>query len=56
MSEDVKPDAFEAALAANADELAQPAVETPVEIIEPVATVESALDELALASDEDGDI
>ena len=54
MSEDVKPDAFEAALAANADELAQPAVETPVEIIEPVATVESALDELALASDEDG--
>jgi hypothetical protein len=28
MSEDVKPDAFEAALAANADELAQPVVET----------------------------
>ena len=56
MSEDVKPDAFEAALAANADELAQPAVETPVEIIEPVASVESAIDDLALASDEDGDI
>ncbi|MDA3018590.1 MAG: transcription termination/antitermination protein NusG, partial [Actinomycetota bacterium] len=56
MSEDVKPDAFEAALAANADELAQPAVEMPVEIIEPVATVESAFDDLALASDEDGDI
>ena len=28
MSEDVKPDAFEAALAANADELAQPVIET----------------------------
>ena len=56
MSEDVKPDAFEAALAANADELAQPAVETPVEVIEPVASVESAIDDLALASDEDGDI
>jgi transcriptional antiterminator NusG len=56
MSEDVKPDAFEAALAANADELAQPAVETVVEVIEPVASVESAIDDLALASDEDGDI
>jgi transcriptional antiterminator NusG len=56
MSEDVKPDAFEAALAANADELAQPAVETPVEISEPVAAVETAVDDLALASDEDGDI
>ena len=56
MSEDVKPDAFEAALAANADELAQPAVETPIEVIEPVASVESAIDDLALASDEDGDI
>ena len=56
MSEDVKPDAFEAALAANADELAQPAVETSVEVIEPVASVESAIDDLALASDEDGDI
>jgi transcriptional antiterminator NusG len=56
MSEDVKPDAFEAALAANADELAQPAVETPVEIFEPVAAVEPAVEDLALASDEDGDI
>jgi len=56
MSEDVKPDAFEAALAANADELAQPAVETVVEISEPVAAVETAVDDLALASDEDGDI
>jgi transcriptional antiterminator NusG len=56
MSEDVKPDAFEAALAANADELAQPAVETPIEVSEPVAAVETAVDDLALASDEDGDI
>jgi transcriptional antiterminator NusG len=60
MSEDVKPDAFEAALAANADELAQPVIETSVEeVLEPVAadTLESSsVDDLALASDEDGDI
>jgi transcriptional antiterminator NusG len=60
MSEDVKPDAFEAALAANADELAQPVVETSVEeVVETVAadTSEiSSVDDLALASDEDGDI
>jgi transcription termination/antitermination protein NusG len=56
MSEDVKPDAFEAALAANADELAQPVVETPVEAFEPVVSTESAVGDLALASDEDGDI
>jgi transcriptional antiterminator NusG len=56
MSEDVKPDAFEAALAANADELAQPAVETPVEVFEPVVSTEAVVDDLALASDEDGDI
>lgn len=46
-----QPDAFEAALAANATEIATPEVE---EIIEaPVASTEP---ELALASDEDGDI
>jgi transcriptional antiterminator NusG len=60
MSEDVKPDAFEAALAANADELAQPVVETSAEeVVETVAadTLESSsVDDLALASDEDGDI
>jgi transcriptional antiterminator NusG len=60
MSEDVKPDAFEAALAANADELAQPVVETSVEeVVETVAadTSEiSSVDDLALASDENGDI
>ena len=62
MSEDVKPDAFEAALAANADELAQPVVETPnsnigeSEVVETVAAEASSVDDLALASDEDGDI
>ena len=57
MSEDVKPDAFEAALAANADELAQPVIETSVEeVVETVAVDSSSVDDLALASDEDGDI
>jgi transcriptional antiterminator NusG len=60
MSEDVKPDAFEAALAANADELAQPVIETSVEeVVETVAadtSENSSVDDLALASDEDGDI
>ncbi|MEY2815008.1 MAG: hypothetical protein RIS05_756 [Actinomycetota bacterium] len=57
MSEDVKPDAFEAALAANADELAQPVVETPVaEVFETAADETSSVDDLALASDEDGDL
>jgi transcriptional antiterminator NusG len=57
MSEDVKPDAFEAALAANADELAQPVIETTVEeVVETVAADSSSVDDLALASDEDGDI
>ena len=50
--ETAKPDAFEAALAANATEIATPVVEE--EIVEaPVASTEA---ELALASDEDGDI
>ena len=62
MSEDVKPDAFEAALAANADELAQPVIETAQsnigesEVVETVAAEASSVDDLALASDEDGDI
>jgi len=52
MTEEIKPDAFEAALAANATEIATPVVEE--EIVEaPVASTEP---ELALASDEDGDI
>ena len=46
-----KPDAFEAALAANAEEISSP---TPEVLETPVAEV--AVDDLALASDEDGDI
>ncbi|MFM9151319.1 MAG: transcription termination/antitermination NusG family protein, partial [Candidatus Planktophila sp.] len=57
MSEDVKPDAFEAALAANADELAQPAIDASVEeVVEAAAAESSSVDDLALASDEDGDV
>jgi transcriptional antiterminator NusG len=62
MSEDVKPDAFEAALAANADELAQPVIETAQsdvtaeEVVETGAADASSVDDLALASDEDGDV
>ena len=51
MTEEIKQDAFEAALAANATEISTPAVEEIVEA--PVASTEP---ELALASDEDGDI
>jgi len=52
MTEEIKADAFEAALAANATEISNPVVEE--EIVEvPVASTEP---ELALASDEDGDI
>ena len=49
MTEEIKPDAFEAALAANATEISTPVVEEIVEA--PVASTEP---ELALASDEDG--
>jgi transcriptional antiterminator NusG len=54
MNEDLTtpaPDAFEAALAANAEEISTPEV---VEVIAAVTDV--AVDDLALASDEDGDI
>ena len=57
MTEDLTtptPDAFEAALAANADDLAAPA-----EVIaeEPIAEIsKEEVSDLALASDEDGDI
>ncbi len=51
MKETQQPDAFEAALAANATEISTPVVEEIVEA--PVASTEP---ELALASDEDGDI
>jgi transcriptional antiterminator NusG len=56
MTENSTPDAFEAALAANADELiadvAAPVVE---EVISDVVSTDP-IDDLALASDEDGDI
>ena len=57
MSDDLttsQPDAFEAALAANAEEISTPEVAAP-EAVEAVAQSTSSED-LALASDEDGDI
>jgi len=54
MSEEIKADAFEAALAASASEIATPVVEVVEEIVAEV--VSSTEPELALASDEDGDI
>jgi transcriptional antiterminator NusG len=51
MTEELKPDAFEAALAASAEEIATPVVEV---IEAPIADV--IVDDLALASDQDGDI
>jgi transcriptional antiterminator NusG len=57
MTENQTPDAFEAALAANADELtadvAAPAAE---EVVAEVISTDSPVDDLALASDEDGDL
>jgi transcription termination/antitermination protein NusG len=56
MTENQTPDAFEAALAANADELT--AVVTPPveEVVEEVISTDAQVDDLALASDEDGDL
>ena len=48
-----KPDAFEAALAASATEITAPVVEEVAAIAEPMASIDS---ELALATDEDGDV
>jgi transcriptional antiterminator NusG len=62
MTEDLTtptPDAFEAALAANADDLAAPAeviVEEPVAEIAQEEVSDHSVSDLALASDEDGDI
>jgi transcription termination/antitermination protein NusG len=61
MSDDLTtplPDAFEAALAANAEEIAAPeaVVEDVVEAVVPATNSADSVDELALASDEDGDI
>ena len=54
MTENQTPDAFEAALAANADEIVAE-VATP-EIVEEVVLTDAPVDDLALASDEDGDL
>jgi transcriptional antiterminator NusG len=56
MTENQTPDAFEAALAANADELTA-VVDAPVEeAVAEVISTDAPVDDLALASDEDGDI
>jgi transcriptional antiterminator NusG len=56
MTENSTPDAFEAALAANADELiAEVAAPVSEEVISDVVSTDPVVD-LALASDEDGDI
>ncbi len=61
MSDDLTtplPDAFEAALAASAEEIAAPeaVVEDVVEAVVPTTNSADSVEELALASDEDGDI
>jgi transcriptional antiterminator NusG len=61
MSDDLTtplPDAFEAALAASAEEIAAPeaVVEDVVEAVVPATNSADSVEELALASDEDGDI
>jgi transcriptional antiterminator NusG len=56
MTENLTPDAFEAALAANADELTAGVVAPVEEIVEEVISNDAPVDDLALASDEDGDV
>jgi transcriptional antiterminator NusG len=56
MTENQTPDAFEAALAANADELTAGVVTPVEEIVEEVISTDAPVDDLALASDEDGDL
>jgi transcriptional antiterminator NusG len=51
MTDELKPDAFEAALAASAEEIA-----TPAEVVFETPVADVLVDDLALASDEDGDI
>jgi len=51
MTDELKPDAFEAALAASAEEIA-----TPVEEVIEAPAADVIVEDLALASDEDGDI
>jgi transcriptional antiterminator NusG len=57
MTDELKPDAFEAALAASAEEIATPREEaTPTEVVSETPAADVIVEDLALASDEDGDI
>lgn len=56
MTENQTPDAFEAALAANADELTAEVIAPVEEAIAEVISSDAPVDDLALASDEDGDL
>jgi transcriptional antiterminator NusG len=56
MTENQTPDAFEAALAANADELTAGVTAPVEEVVAEVISTDSPVDDLALASDEDGDL
>ena len=56
MTENQTPDAFEAALAANADELTSGVVAPAEDLVEEVISTDAPVDDLALASDEDGDL
>ena len=56
MTENQTPDAFEAALAANADELTAVVTSPVEEVVEEVISTHAPVDDLALASDEDGDL
>ena len=56
MTENQTPDAFEAALAANADELTAGVAAPVEEVVAEVMSTDAPLDDLALASDEDGDL
>jgi len=56
MTENQTPDAFEAALAANADELTADVATSIEEVVAEVISTDAPVDDLALASDEDGDL
>jgi transcriptional antiterminator NusG len=56
MTENQTPDAFEAALAANADELTAEVAAPSEEAVAEVIATDAPADDLALASDEDGDL
>jgi transcriptional antiterminator NusG len=56
MTENQTPDAFEAALAANADELTSGVVAPAEDLVEEVISTDAPVDDLALASAEDGDL